>query len=89
MTVIFHNLDAVPFQIYVAGKEFRGTVTPTGHILPDGIPSAFTVRIPGRRTVTISRQKDGWFMPGPEDLTIELGVWIELHYMNMPGKHLF
>jgi hypothetical protein len=37
--------EEIPFQIEVEGKTFSGTLTPSGKVLPLGVPSAFVVRI--------------------------------------------
>jgi hypothetical protein len=78
----FNKLEKIPFEIYERGSIITGTVTPIGEPLFDGTPSAFHVRMPGKRMLTISNKNGVWNMPADENLVLELGVWIELHYQS-------
>jgi len=79
-TAVFHNLDEIPFTIVVNGFKFSGAITPSGHVLSDGIPSEFQVKVPNNPVLTISNENGIWVMPAPDDFVLELGVWLELYY---------
>jgi hypothetical protein len=74
------NHKEIPFKIEVEGKEYIGTVAPSGDLPAFGVPNVFIVRVPGESRKMMSIYRGEWQMQATPEFVKALGKWIENQY---------